>query len=77
MRIPMKLDGLERFKVDVYFVLGRGHNVIREDCSAEDLFQFAVMVEVENPQRVAVRVAQDARVVRKARSIPYNTCRIW
>ena len=76
MRIPIKLDRLEILKLDVYFVLGRGDNVVREDCTAKDLFQFSVMVEVENSQRVAARVAQDARVVRKARGIPCDTCRI-
>lgn len=77
MRIPINLDRLEILKLDVYFVLGRGDNVIREECTAKDLFQFSVMLEVENSQRVAARVAQDARPVRKAGGIPYNTCRIW
>ncbi len=76
MRISIKLDRLQRFKLDVHFVLGRRDNVIRKDCTAEDLFQFSVVVEVENSQRVAARVAQDARVVRKARGIPCDTCRI-
>lgn len=75
--VPQYLDRFEGFKTQLPFAVTRGGKLIGKDCAVEDFLGIMAVVEVEDSEAAARRVAQDPQIVREVDRVRDDANRIW